>query len=113
MPELKNAIILSTLGDRNLKECFNTRNHITILTYLPVAAVGGKRMRADWTKAVGVVLPLMQTILSFLTTANAISHAFFGGALEWTDFRGNVDSTYSHGCDRSYVGSTKMTHTLL
>ncbi len=97
VPELKNAIILSTLGDRNLKECFNTRNHITIPTYLPVAAVGGKRMRADWTKAVGVVLPLDADNPKFFDDSKRDKPCFFWGALEWTDSRGNVDSTYSHG----------------
>lgn len=95
--ELKNAIILSTLGDRNLKECYNPRNHITIPTFLPVAALGGKRMRADWTKAVGVTLSLKEDDPHFFDDSKRDRPCFFWGALEWTDARGNVDNSYSHG----------------
>ena len=57
--ELKKSIILSTFGDTKSK-CFNADHHITIPTYLAVPSLGinSKRMRADWSKAVGLQLPL-------------------------------------------------------
>eukprot|EP00505_MAST-04D_sp_SCG-Rhode-Island_P001296 Stramenopile-MAST_4_protein_1296 len=94
--DIKNAIILSSLGDTK-SPCYNTDQHITIPTFLPVQSVGGARTRADWTKAVGLQLPLeVDDPISF-DNARRDQMAFFWGALEWTDARGKRDDTYSHG----------------
>ncbi len=96
--ELKKSIILSTFGDTKSK-CFNADHHITIPTYLAVPSLGinSKRMRADWSKAVGLQLPLAVDDPSTFDDTKRTQACFFWGALEWTDANGRIDESYSHG----------------